>query len=418
MGRKEKLADIVKCCEVRFDRGIAATWKHSDFFDLSEEILRDTQVNISPNTLKRIFGKISVDDDYLPQQATIDALTKYCGYSAPEITVQPEKNLEAEERDIINNSDKAKRYKWIFISSTIVVIAICGLLLLRNLTSESNLSGSIALNNIEGLLPATALFKLQLPDTDESLFINFGDKTASVPVLPGQIKTAHNYLFPGVFKVTLQTRKSTIASTTVSIRSDKWIGLGFRKETELPERYYEFPALKTGEDSIFQISNSQLHKTGLDTNGLFYTRLCNFTPIMHPSEDFIFEATFRNSVHGKGVYCKGTQFQVSGMNGFIRFKLASPGCSYRVINVVSEQSFDGSKDDLSQFTLDLEQWNTIKLVNLNKQLSLFVNGKSLYTGTYKEPIGQIQGLFLEFEGNGFVKNCELKSSDGKILYHF
>lgn len=418
MGKKSILNEIVICCETRFNRGPAVNWKHSDFSDLSREILRDTEVNLSPNTLKRIFGKISVEDDYLPQQATIEALTKYGRYSPPEITVQPGRIPEVEERVIINNSGQVKPYKWIFITSAIVVTAIGAMLALKVLRSGSNLSGGISLTNIEGVLPATALFKLQLPDTDDSLFVNFGDKTALARVNQGQTKIAHNYLFPGVFNAILQTRKNAIDTTTVSIRSDKWIGLGFRIETELPERYYEFPALKTGKDSIFQISNSQLYRMGLDTNGLFYTRLCNFTPTKYASEDFIFEATFKNSVHETGVYCKGTQFQISGINSFIRFKIASPGCSYRVINVVSEQIFEGSKDNLSQFVLNLEKWNTVKLINRNKHLSLFVNDKLLFTGNYKKSIGKIQGLFLEFEGNGFVKTCILKSYDGKILYYF
>jgi len=423
MTKRARLIDIVECCVVRFDRGDVATWKHSDFVDLNQEIHRDTNVNISPNTLKRIFGKISVDDYYSPQQATIEALIKYGRYFPPEINVQPETNLEAdervtEERAIYKNSGKVKPYKWIFISATIVVIAICGMLALKTLMPGSKLSGSIILTKTEGLLPATALFKLQLPDTQDSLFVNFGDKTTLAYINPEQNTIAHNYLFPGVFNVILQTRKNVIATRTVSIRSEKWIGLSFRIESELPEHYYEFPAHKTGDDSVFKISNSQLYSMGLDTNGLFYTRLCNFTPIKYAPEDFIFEATFKNSVHEKGVYCKGTQFQVSGINGFIRFKLASPGCSYRVINVLSEQTFRGSRDDLSKFVLDLEKWNNVKLINRNKQVSFYVNNKLLFNGTYEISLGSIQGLFLEFEGNGFVKNCDLKSLDGEILYRF
>jgi hypothetical protein len=157
---------------------------------------------------------------------------------------------------------------------------------------------------------------------------------------------------------------------------------------------------------------------GIDTVGSFYTQLCNFTPVNYALEDFIFETTFKNAFPAKGISCKGTQFQISGISGSIRFKLVNSGCSYRVINVMSEQTFDGRKDNLSQFVIDLEKWNTVKLTNRNKHLSLFVNGRLLFTGTYQKSLGKIQGLFLEFEGNGFVKTCTLKSYDGKNLYHF
>ena len=62
MGKKAKLADIVKCCEQRFNRGSADQWKYSDFGALSQEICRDTGVAISAHTLKRILGKVVVDE--------------------------------------------------------------------------------------------------------------------------------------------------------------------------------------------------------------------------------------------------------------------------------------------------------------------------------------------------------------------
>ena len=68
--------------------------------------------------------------------------------------------------------------------------------------------------------------------------------------------------------------------------------------------------------------------------------------------------------------------------------------------------------------LDLNQWNTVKLINHNKQVSLFVNDKQIFTGKYQQPLGELRGLFLEFEGTGFVKACEVKSYEGKVLYHF
>jgi hypothetical protein len=51
-------------------------------------------------------------------------------------------------------------------------------------------------------------------------------------------------------------------------------------------------------------------------------------------------------------------------------------------------------------------------------VSLYVNGKLLFTGTYQNPLGEIKGLFIEFEGNGFVKTCDLKAPNGCSLYHF
>jgi hypothetical protein len=421
------LIDIVKFCESRFNRGPASEWKHSDFGELSREILLDTDTAISPNTLKRIFGKISVEDDYFPQQATIDALKIYGGYIPPEAD-QPTHAaslLEISQLAGAQKTDPGKNKYAVFFSRhkkllIISIILITGfvLLILKISKPENVVSGKITQSGIEGLLPATVFFDLQLPDTKDSLFIDFGDKSSLLNVKPGQKNAAHNYIFPGVFRVSLKTRQTILSTINVSIRSDRWIGLAYPPQGTLPYHYLETPAVKTGNDSLFHIGNSQLFEMGLDTIGLFYTQLCNFTPVNYAGEDFIFEASFKNVIPAKGLSCKGTQFQISGISGFIRFKLVNSGCSYRVINVLSEQMFDGRIINLSQFVVDLEKWNSVRLVNKNKQVELYVNGKLLFTGKYEISLGKIQGLFLEFEGNGYIKDCDLKTLDGKLLYHF
>ncbi|MFT3827873.1 MAG: PKD domain-containing protein [Chitinophagaceae bacterium] len=417
MGRKAALPEIIKCCEHRFNRGAASGWKHSDFSDLSFEIRQVTKVLISPNTLKRIFGKITVEDDYQPQQATLDALKEYGGY-VPQLSEQPADVPVLPRAVPVEVKRSGFSRIWLLALLAVISIGISVFFIIRN--SQKGPSGNIRLSGTEGLLPATAYFQVALNDSKDSVFVNFGDKSPLLPVKPGERTIAHNYLFPGVFNVTLQAKQSSLASTVVSVRSDGWVALGFHNQRELPKRYYEFPAVKTGPDSLFHLSEGQLSAVGLDTTILFYTRLCNFTPVSVKSnpDNFIFEMVFKNRVDEKGIYCNTSQFQVAGINGFIRFKLASPGCSYKVLNVVSEQAFDGAKSNLSQFAQNLQEWNTVKLINQDKKVSLFVNDKLIFSGPYQRSIGDIQGMFIEFEGTGYVKSCVLKNPDGSILYRF
>lgn len=431
MTKGARLNEIIKCCEKRFNRGDAATWKHGDFVDLSREIQRDTNTNISPSTLKRIFGKVSVDDDYIPQQATFDALKKYGRYEEPK-AIEPENLNPAQQPEPLPEllpellpiaqppqtkaNDVLKR--WRVVLFFMAIIAVTGTVITWQLSKPKSFTGNIQLARTEGQLPATAFFELQLPETEDSLFVNFGDKSPLKYVKPGEKTAAHIYYIPGVFTVTFQTRQQSIDTTTAYIRSYKWIGMGFHNQGFIPNHFFIFPAVKTGSDSLFQFSNMQLAKMGLDTNGVILTRLCNYTPVDHHTDDFIFETTFKNTVHEIGNYCRSTQFQISGSKGMIRFKLVSPGCSLRVLNILSEQTFNGATVDLSAFVLDLNNWNKVKLINRNKQVSLFVNGKQIFSGTYDRPLGDISGVFLEFEGTGYVKTCELKSNAGKMLYQF
>lgn len=432
MDKKGRLNVIISSCERLFGRGAAGSWRHSDFVDLSREILRDTKVNISPNTLKRIFGKISVDDDYWPQQATIKALDAFCGYSAQEIGRNPPADTSriqafvpaVEPAPVMAaapaNTHKTRRLKdpktRLFIGT--IILVFLGLLTLKLNWPGSKPAGRILLTDTEGTLPATAFFGLQAPASSDSLFVDFGDKSPVVYVMPSQANTAHNYLYPGVFTVKLRTRQGTVSTTKVFVRSDGWLGLGFNRPQDLPSHYYAFPAARTGPDSLFHIANRELHKIGLDTTSQFFTRLCNFTPIEKNIDNFVFEATFKNETQGKRIYCRSSQFQITGFNNILRFKLVNPGCSYRILNVVSEQNFRGNKINLSQFVINPDQWNTVKLVNRNKHVSLFVNNKLLFTGSYKKSLGKIKGVFLEFEGNGYIKHCALTTPEGYPLYRF
>lgn len=412
MDKKKQLRDIVKSCETRFDRGTSDAWKHSDFNDFSREIQQETKVNISTNTLKRIFGKITVDDYYLPQQATVDALKKYSGYLPSD---DNDNELINSESTISSNPTILIRFRFLW-SILIILLVVLGLYFF--IKNEDNNLGTIKVSNTEGLLPKTAFFDLQIPKSEDSIFMDFGDKSTLIYLEPEQTKISHVYLFPGVFKVNFKNADSILAKTKIYVPSNGWLGLGYHLQREIPNSYYAFPALKKGKDSLFHISNKQLQKAGLDTLKSFYTRLCNFTPINHHSDNFIFETTFKKAVQEKGIYCNSMQFQVSGTDNMIRFNFVNSGCSSRVLNIISEQTFTGAKNDLSQFVLDLDQWNTVKLVNRNKNLSLFMNGKLLFRGKYKKSIGDLRGVFVEFKGNGYVKKCSLKSLEEEELYDF
>lgn len=432
MDKKGKLNAIINACERRFEHGAASSWTHSDFVDLSREILRDTKVNISPNTLKRIFGKISVDDDYLPQQATIEALEKFGGYSTPETSQTPPPQASPAQEfvpavesvpvivaePVISPRPRGLKDYKIVLTLAAVFLACLGLLTLKLFWSESKPVGRITLTDTEGHLPATAFFGLQAPAQNDSLFIDFGDKSEVIYVAPDQQSIAHNYVYPGVFPVKLRTRQDTVSTTRVFVRSDGWLGLGFNRPQELPNHYYAAPAARTGADSLFHIANGELFKTGVDTIGPFFVRLCNFTPVAQDPDSFVFEATFKNEPQGKRIHCRGTQFQITGLRNILRFKLVSSGCSFRILNVVSEQNFRGNKINLSQFVINPDQWNTVKLINRDKHVSLRVNDKLLFTGAYKKSLGELKGVFLEFEGNGLIKACSLTTLDGKPLYRF
>ena len=72
------------CCQRVADtygKPDSSEWTNSDFIRLCSILYKKTHVQISPNTLKRIFGKIKTDARYYPQKATRDALAQYVGFA-------------------------------------------------------------------------------------------------------------------------------------------------------------------------------------------------------------------------------------------------------------------------------------------------------------------------------------------------
>jgi len=413
MTKKAKLNRIIECCEAHYGRGLAINWKNGDFVDLSREIFKSTKVNISPSTLKRIFGKVSVEDDYIPQQATLNALINYGGYIDDSFLKSGNSDVDEDlPQQPKKNSQKISVYLFSLIAVSITLI------LIWFFVYRSNPSGSVKLLTTEGILPSSAYFELVVPDTKDSVLIDFGDKSTLILVKPEQKKIAHNYFIPGVFDVLMYNRGKVISKTKVSVKSNKWIGLGFRRQRELPEHYYAFPANKTGKDSLFYIANTQLKKLGIDTTGSLFTRLSNYTDVGSSADDFIFETSFKNKVKTGGIYCHATQVKIAGMNGMVRFRFVNPGCSSKSNIVLSEKRYEGLVENLSSLLLDLAQWNNVKAINKNKQVSLYVNEKLVFRAEYAKSLGELKGVFVEFEGNGFVKTCKLTDLNGKTFFQF
>lgn len=412
MTRREEIKEIVAACVQRFDHGSSEDWKHSDFLRLSRAIFTETKVNISYSTLKRIFGKTTVDEDYIPQEATLEALIKYGGYTRT-------RNVEPDPVSLPNASSakqpSSKYYRVILIFAVVILAGSTAYWLFHN--KNPNL-GKITLSSLEGNVPSTAYFNLKIPITDDSVFVDFGDRTPFALVKRNQQSVSHNYLIPGVFKVQVYINKHVIANTTVAVTSNKWIALGFRRQRELPEHYYAFPATRNYGEEIFHISNKQLSSVGIDTSASRFTRLCNFKDTEVSGDRFIFETSCKIESKQDGIYCSATQVKISGSEGSISFRLVSPGCSSSASWVTGEVFKNGYASNLSALAIDLAKWNTIKVLNQNKEVSLFINDKMVMKNYYRKSIGNIMGVFVEFEGTGFIKQCQLFDQERKELFKF
>ena len=71
---------IIRKIEKKLNWKKVSLWTDNEFKKLSLLILEETSISISPQTLKRLFGKVKYKDDYTTQPATKDALARFLGY--------------------------------------------------------------------------------------------------------------------------------------------------------------------------------------------------------------------------------------------------------------------------------------------------------------------------------------------------
>src|SRR3990170_5575358 len=101
---KQSFYHLEICCRYvgeKYGKPLISTWTNGDYIRLSSILSHKTNVQISPSTLKRIFGKLKTTERYYPQKATRDALADFAGFTDWETFIQkhprPVKQQEKKE---------------------------------------------------------------------------------------------------------------------------------------------------------------------------------------------------------------------------------------------------------------------------------------------------------------------------------
>lgn len=395
---RKELNQTQKAVIKKFNRGGPSEWRNRDFEDLSFEIKKSTRILISAATLKRIFGKNKTSDSYFPQQTTIDALKNYSGY---------------EEK-------RTAPIKWWWLLFLLPVVII---FLFRNKTKNNDtpVSGTIELFKIEGSNPATAFFNLSFPESNDSVFIRFGDDYPPQYLLPNQKSITHFYGRPGLFHAFLQTRQQIISDTVnVLIETNDWQALAAYYHQEFNDRYYPIPLIMASGPHGFHPTKKTLFSVGMDTTRIVVLHLENFRRTGANADSFALKTRLKNVSFWPAIRCYSVYVDVLGSKNKIRFKLTNEGCSSFGEFVLSEKKGTGRTGDLSEFTIDIKKWTDVEIKNENRNVKVKINSNEVFDETYTQPLGEIVGVSLQFHGSGYVDYFELFDKNNQPVFekHF
>lgn len=426
---KQSFYHLEICCRLvgeKFGNPAVSTWTNGDYIKLSSILSRQTSVQISPSTLKRIFGKLKTSERYYPQKATRDALANYAGYTDWENfeqkhprplkqqefkvgeTEQSSENIETITK-VIRHEKKWPWFVLMLIGIAAAVAAIWQFSISKKplLTNVKNVK--LICSNPEGENPHSATFRIQLPKLfsgDTSDFtIDFGDGRRERKVNPGFVFT-HFYEVPGRYYAVLKYNNRPLDTVPVYLKTNGWTATAIMEHDTT--RVYPVNSENLFKDGKLQVTTNELFRAGVDTNRTFFVHFANTLPLNISGDDFELTTNVTTSQLRPGVRCSQVNVEIYGERARHGAVLIKPGCVSWAYLRFSEAYKGGETEDLSSIGANLTRGGIVRLQVINKNVKLFVNDKLVYEVAYVFSLEKIYGVRIVFSGVGSVNGFMLR----------
>jgi hypothetical protein len=427
------------CCRYvaeKFGHADIFLWANGDYIKLSGVLSRQTDVHISPNTLKRIFGKLKTTDRYYPQKATRDTLARYAGYTDWEVFIlqhprpvmqikQPEQIPElvdikreiVADQNVLKKKNRAVLLLLLLIPLLVMIVAV-SLFYRERKAALTNLAGvRLICNNPVGTNPHSAIFRLQLPagfqEQGGGFMINFGDgrKSKSISTLK---PLTHYYEIPGRFFASLTYNNIVMDTVPVYLQTDGWTATVHIQNDST--RVFPVPSQSLLKNGHLRVNTTELFHSGVDTNRTFFVHFVNDIPIDISGDNFELITDITTSAERAGVRCSQVDISIYGERSKHLLRIMKPGCSSFNGIHFSENILNGESEDLSALGADLSKGGTCKLLVNNRKGTLWINNKQVFSSGYKVPVGKIYGIEILFSGIGEVSSVALRDvKTGKMF---
>lgn len=430
-GSKQSFYHLEVCCRLvgeKIGNPGFGSWTNRDYIRLSSILSRETDVQISPSTLKRIFGKLKTSERYFPQKATRDALARFSGFKDWDVLVSKyPKPAVIEELGVpqqagnspntiepapVSPSRKARqKHVAVYILLGLAVALFLLWMLIGGSNSEAVNFGGVKLicPNPEGENPHSASFRIELPKNfngDSSNFtVHFGDGRREKRIGPSQLVT-HYYEAPGRFHAVLKYGDETVDTVALYLKTTDWTATSFMERDTT--RVYPINSNWFLEKGRLRVNTVDLQRAGVDTNKTFFVSFINSKPLGINGDNFELQTNVTTSEVRPGVRCSQVTLEVFGERTNHEVMLIKPGCVSWAYLRFSELHKDGGTEDLSALGTDLTSGGDIRLNVLNKVVRLFINNKLAYQSAYEVPLKKLYGVKISFSGIGSVNSLHLR----------
>jgi hypothetical protein len=396
-------------------------WTDNEYKKLSFLIYEETSVSISPQTLKRLFGKVKYKDDYKAQLATKDALARFLKYIDWDAFIQDEAHSIHKVSFFLKRRGFAN-----FRNITLLIILLSIVLVITSLSLVVKLKSktiTFTADNIMGVAPHTVSFNYNISDFKE-VYIDFDQNEAEdkskVELLDNQ-RTLINHCFesPGFFNVRISSKGQVLASTKIHVLSEGWQSYYFNDDNFTLRKFVfglEKRIHNVINDGTLYISPKELNNQGFNGNTVYYLEHVLYKDFKISSDSCTFEVRYKNSSDIGGISCYDCEFRIVGENGLASVILVQKGC-YRWSEInVGEKHLNGKYNDLSFLSADLSTWNIFKIVIENKKATIYNGRDTIFSCQYNQLLGQIKGIRLLTKGSGAFDYVKISDNRGQKLF--
>ena len=424
---KNKLVHLRALLVDKVGWGQIPTWTQRDFQNLSQLIFEKTHEQISVTTLKRVLGKFEYKG--LPYQHTLDILCHFLGikdWISFEFQNEERQDLKEIAKIEATNflKDKKKNTtKIICFSALGLAFCLAFFIFWRFIipirsngisTNQAQLGSLAALNGYSESVPHKVDFEYYIPKKyfNEQIVISFGEDGSMSFInidSSGKGSCSHIYKHIGSYEVKIFSTKTLVAKTQVLLASSRWVGFVFQDNIE---KFYQ-PPNKIG---TLKLSTNQVSSVGIDTNKEFWSEFGYYKSIPIDGDNFSFETRLRSpaNIHNHQFPKCQIKLKFETEQCYITFETAPNVrdiyCKFSDHNVpLAIQK--------AHFIKSIANWTDLKLKIKDKNVSVFFNGKTIYTCKYETRLGRLNAINLKFRGVGEIDEVKVENEKQVTMYY-
>jgi len=265
-------------------------------------------------------------------------------------------------------------------------------------------------------VPNTVIFNYDVSNIEaDSFFIqqswNPRDRTR---IDPKKNHFSAIYYTPGFHHARLMVNDSVVATTRVHIKSDGWFAALRYDPQDTHPLYLDRRRLKR--DGLLQTSLDDLKAAGVDVQKNFIYRYYNIRDFENvTSNNFVLETRMRNdSLLSQA--CPDAEIMIVCEEGICFVPITTKGCVSNLGVQMGEVYKGGNDHDLSALGTELQEWQTLRIENKNRNATIFLNDVAVERIKYEQDYGKIVGFIFTFNTPGAVDFVRLKNEAGAVVY--